>query len=128
MSHLPKFSPPIFTDSPKLYLTYALTVAYLPNFSLPIAFTCTVCQNFPLPNISRVWYLHSYVLSMLSLGSIVISDLAVADLDRFMHSLSDMILLYLAMPYFILKVLLHEFMHTFSNPQLITIFVNACNS
>ena len=28
--------------------------SYLPNFSLPIAFTCMVLQNFPLPNISRV--------------------------------------------------------------------------
>ena len=28
----------------------------LPNFSLPIAFTYMVRQNFPLPNISHVWY------------------------------------------------------------------------
>ena len=44
---------------------------------------------------------------MLSLGRIVISDLVVTDL--FMHSLSGMILLYLATPYFILKVFLHEY-------------------
>ena len=37
MSYSPKFSLPIFTDTPKTYLGYALTVAYLPNFSLPIA-------------------------------------------------------------------------------------------
>ena len=43
---------------------------------------------------------------MLSLGCIVISDLVVADL--FMHSLSGMILLYLATPFFTLKVFLHE--------------------
>ena len=28
----PKFSSPIFTDTPKMYLAYALTVAYSPNF------------------------------------------------------------------------------------------------
>ena len=38
---------------------------------------------------------------MLSLGRIVISDLVVTDL--FMHSLSGMILFYLAMPFFTLK-------------------------
>ena len=38
------------------YLAYALTVDYLPNFSLPIAFTCMVRHNFPLPNISHVRY------------------------------------------------------------------------
>ena len=48
MSYLPKFSSSIFTDTLKMYLAYALTVAYLPKFSLPIAFTCTVCQKiFP---------------------------------------------------------------------------------
>ena len=40
----------------KMYLAYALTVAYSPNFSSPIAFTCMVRQNFPLPNISHVQY------------------------------------------------------------------------
>ena len=40
----------------KNVLTYALTVAYSPNFSLPIAFACTVRQNFLPPNISHVWY------------------------------------------------------------------------
>ena len=30
-----------------MYLAYALTVAYLPNFSSPIAFTYMVHQNFP---------------------------------------------------------------------------------
>ena len=49
VSYLPKFSSPIFTDTPKMYLAYKLTVAYSPNFSLPIAFTCVVCpaKNFP---------------------------------------------------------------------------------
>ena len=41
-----KFSSPIFTDTLKIYLAYALILAYSPNFSLPIAFTCTICQNF----------------------------------------------------------------------------------
>ena len=45
---------------------------------------------------------------MLSLGHVVISDLVVADL--FMHSLSGMSLLYLAMP-FTLKVFLHDRMY-----------------
>ena len=31
-----------------MYLGYALTVAYLPKFSSSIAFTCIVCQNFPM--------------------------------------------------------------------------------
>ena len=47
-----------------------------------------------------------YVFSMLSLGHIVISDLVVANL--LMRSLSGMILLYLAVPFFTLKVFLHE--------------------
>ena len=38
----------IFTDTPKMYMEYALTVAYLPNSFSPIAFTCMVCQNFSL--------------------------------------------------------------------------------
>ena len=33
MIYSPKFSPPIFTDTLKTYLAYALTVAYSPNFS-----------------------------------------------------------------------------------------------
>ena len=44
----------IFTDTPKMYLAYTLTVAYLPKFSSPIAFTSMVRQNFPSPNISHV--------------------------------------------------------------------------
>ena len=39
-----------------------------------------------------------YVFIMLSLGHILISDLVVANL--FMHSLSDIILLYLATPFY----------------------------
>ena len=39
----------------EMYLAYALTVAYSPNFSSPIAFTCMVHKNFPLPNISLVY-------------------------------------------------------------------------
>ena len=42
----------------KHIMAYALTVAYLPNFSSPIAFTCMVHQNFTPPNISHVRYLH----------------------------------------------------------------------
>ena len=34
----------IFTNTPKMYLAYALTA---PNFSSPITFTCMICQNFP---------------------------------------------------------------------------------
>ena len=47
----------------KMYLAYALTVAYSPNFSSPIAFTCMVRQNFPLPNISSVRILDSNVMT-----------------------------------------------------------------
>ena len=47
VSYLPNFFSPIFTDTPKMYMAYALTVAYLPNFSSPITFICTVRQNFP---------------------------------------------------------------------------------
>ena len=48
--------PAIFTDTRKIYMAYALTVAYSPNFSSPIAFTCMVHQNFPTLNISYVQY------------------------------------------------------------------------
>ena len=34
--------PRTFTDTLKMYLVYVLTVAYLPNFSLPIAFTLMI--------------------------------------------------------------------------------------
>ena len=54
-------------------------------------------------NVSSIVFMYS--VAMLSLGRIVISDL-VADL--FIHSLSDMTLLYLATPFFTLKVFLHE--------------------
>ena len=47
-----------------------------------------------------------YVFNMLSLGHIVTSDLAVTDL--FMHSLSGMTSLYLAVPFFTLKVFLQK--------------------
>ena len=47
LSDSPKFSSPIFTDTPKMHLTYALIVAYSPNLSSPIALTCMVPQNFP---------------------------------------------------------------------------------
>ena len=46
---------------------------------------------------------------MLSLGCIVISDLVT---DLFKHSLPGMIVLYLARPFFTLKVFLHEIVHT----------------
>ena len=57
VSHSPKFSLPRFADTWKPYMAYALTVAYSPNFSLPIDFTYMVRQNFPLPNISCVRYM-----------------------------------------------------------------------
>ena len=47
MSYSPKFSSLIFTDTWKTYMAYALTVAYLPNFSSPIAYTYMLFQNFP---------------------------------------------------------------------------------
>ena len=47
------------------------------------------------------------VFSMLSLGRILISDLVVANL--LMYSLLDMILPYLAAPFFTPKVLLDEY-------------------
>ena len=57
-----KISSPVFTDIQKAYMAYALTVANSPNFSSPIAFTCTVHQNFLPPNIFHVrsvciWYI-----------------------------------------------------------------------
>ena len=58
MSHLPKFSLPIFTDTLKRYLAYAITVTYSPIFSSPIPLTCMIHQNFPLPKFSRVQYLY----------------------------------------------------------------------
>ena len=45
----------------KMYLAYALTITYLPNFSLPIPLTCMVRQNFPPPKFSHVWYLYLYL-------------------------------------------------------------------
>ena len=51
-----KISSPIFTDTLKMYLAYALTVAYSPSFSSPIAFTCVAYKNLPPPNISCVRY------------------------------------------------------------------------
>ena len=41
-----KFFSPIFTDT-EMYLAYALTVAYLSNYSSLIVFTCMVYQNTP---------------------------------------------------------------------------------
>ena len=52
-----------------------------------------------------------YVFSMLSLNRIVVSDLVVA--DHFTYSLLGMILLYLATPFFTLKVFLHEYVHVY---------------
>ena len=43
--YLPKISLPMFTDTLKMYLACTLTVAYLPNFSSPVTFTCT--KTFP---------------------------------------------------------------------------------
>ena len=36
-----------YTENVFGILAYALTVAYSPNFSSPVAFTCMVCQNSP---------------------------------------------------------------------------------
>ena len=40
------FAKIFLTGALKMYLAYALTVSYSPNFSSPIAFTCMVCQKF----------------------------------------------------------------------------------
>ena len=39
----------IFLANIHMYVAYALTVAYLPKFSSPLSFTCTVCpaKYFP---------------------------------------------------------------------------------
>ena len=55
-------------------------------------------------NVSSVVFI--YILLWLSLGSILILDLVVANL--FMHSLPGIILLYLTAPFFIPKVFLHK--------------------
>ena len=41
------FAKIFLADTWKIYMANVLTVAFLPNFSLPIVFTCVVCQNFP---------------------------------------------------------------------------------
>ena len=52
----------------KMYLAYALTVAYSPNFSLPIAFTYMVCQNLPpSPKFFLVRYVGNFVAVLLKL-------------------------------------------------------------
>ena len=50
LANLPKCFFTDITDTPKMYLAYGLTVAYLSNFSSPIAFICMVHQNFSPPN------------------------------------------------------------------------------
>ena len=45
MSHSPKFSSPIFTDTWKTYIAYALTVDYSLNFFLAKYFPCTVLYS-----------------------------------------------------------------------------------
>ena len=57
VNYLPKKSSPIFTDTPKIYLAYALTLAYLLNFSSPIAFTCMVCTKISPIKYSCGWYM-----------------------------------------------------------------------
>ena len=44
----------IVTDTLKMYLVNALTVAYLPNFSSPIAFTCVAHHNFFPPSVQYI--------------------------------------------------------------------------
>ena len=51
MSYLPKFSSPIFTDTLKMYLAYALTVAYSQIFPHPNSF-----YLYGSPKFSHVWY------------------------------------------------------------------------
>ena len=54
LDYSPKLSTPIFTDdTPKMYLAYAPTVAYLPKFSLPIALPVHFIphQIFPMHSI-----------------------------------------------------------------------------
>ena len=50
MSYLLKFSSSVFTDTPKIYLAYVLTVAFLPKFLLlPVWFAKLFpCQIFPM--------------------------------------------------------------------------------
>ena len=57
------FAKPIFTDTPKLYLAYALTYLICQNFPchLPIALTCMVHQNLPPPKFSHARYLYLYL-------------------------------------------------------------------
>ena len=47
ISYSPRFSLPIFTDTPKMYLAYTLTVRYLPKFSSPIALPLWFAKIFP---------------------------------------------------------------------------------
>ena len=60
MSYSPNF-PRQYSDTLKMYLVYAMTVAYLSNFSLPITFTFVVHQIFPPPKYSHVQYIYSFV-------------------------------------------------------------------
>ena len=46
LENLPKFSLPLFTDTLKMYVAYALTVTYSAIFSLPIPLTYMVHQKF----------------------------------------------------------------------------------
>ena len=62
--------------------------------------------------------LYTYTFhSCLLISDLVVTDLAVANL--FMHSLPSMILLYLAMSFFIPKVFLHE-IHIFTYVHMYT--------
>ena len=49
------FAMSIFTDAPKMYLAYALTVAYSPNFSSPIPFTGNIWRGKILANLVNSW-------------------------------------------------------------------------
>ena len=53
------------------YMAYALTVAYSPNFFLPIPITYMIHQNFPLPNISRVRYEEMDLYTAVTLGKLL---------------------------------------------------------
>ena len=60
VSYSPKFSPPIFTDTLKMYLAYALTVTHSPNF-LSNSFYLYCLPKFPLPNFFHVWYIRNII-------------------------------------------------------------------
>ena len=76
VSYLPIRSSPIFTDTPKMYLAYTLTLARLPNFSSPMAFFL-----YGLPTAKCVWYV---LFLKLWLYYIVLYDYSELETDAFL--------------------------------------------